>query len=495
MYVKHRWLKNNMIQKREYQESIVKTALKGNTLCVLPTGLGKTAIAAMVAAERVDIGKVLFLAPTKPLVEQHKKTFEKFFKLGLEFDIATGKVQRKKRELIYKKADVIFSTPQTIKNDLLKNIISLKDFSLLIVDEAHRCVKKYAYTFVAKKYIEQALNPLILALTASPGSDMRRVKEIKEKLFITFAEIRTHKDRDVEPYVKRINIEYKMVELNDAILNIKSYLEISLRKRIDRLIKLNVINKTMITRQEIIKLQDEYASSNSEIKYFVLKELAEILKLDHALLTLETQCLYTLSQYFKRLQLQDKKSTKQLLKDDNFIKAVKLTSLLIKKHIEHPKIEKIVDIMENLKNKKVIIFAQYKDTVQAILYALSNVRHCKPIALFGQRHGLKQKEQVNILNEFELGIYNTLVTTSIGEEGLHLGSADVAIFYEPIPSAIRVIQRRGRVGREKEGKVIILITKGTRDEAYYWSAYHKERRMRRLVKSMQYQMSGLKKFF
>ena len=55
----------------------------------------------------------------------------------------------------------------------------------------------------------------------------------------------------------------------------------------------------------------------------------------------------------------------------------------------------------------------------------------------------------------------------------------MVIFYEPVPSAIRSIQRRGRTGRQEKGRVIILMAKGTRDEAYRWVAHHKEKKMYR----------------
>ena len=71
--------------------------------------------------------------------------------------------------------------------------------------------------------------------------------------------------------------------------------------------------------------------------------------------------------------------------------------------------------------------------------------------------------------------------TSISEEGLDLPKVDYAIFYEAVPSEIRAIQRRGRVGRQSTGKIIFLLTKGTRDESYYWSAFHKEKRMKSIL--------------
>jgi ERCC4-related helicase len=95
----------------------------------------------------------------------------------------------------------------------------------------------------------------------------------------------------------------------------------------------------------------------------------------------------------------------------------------------------------------------------------------------GHTTGLNQKEQKKIIEEFSEGTINVLVATSIAEEGLDIPEVSEVIFYEPVPSAIRKIQRTGRTARLAKGSLKILMTKGTRDEAYHWAAYHKERRM------------------
>ena len=114
--------------------------------------------------------------------------------------------------------------------------------------------------------------------------------------------------------------------------------------------------------------------------------------------------------------------------------------------------------------------------------ALSKVSGIVPSRFVGQgsRHkdkGLTQKQQAEILDKFRAGEYNVLVATSVAEEGLDIPSTDMVLFYEPIPSEIRSIQRKGRTGRQQKGRVMVLVTKGTRDEAYYWSSKNKEKRM------------------
>ena len=83
-----------------------------------------------------------------------------------------------------------------------------------------------------------------------------------------------------------------------------------------------------------------------------------------------------------------------------------------------------------------------------------------------------------MVEKFKKGEYNVLVATSVAEEGLDIPATDMVIFYEPVPSEIRSIQRRGRTGRARIGKVVILTIKGTRDIAYLWSSRNKEKKMK-----------------
>ena len=180
---------------REYQKRIADVATSTNTLVVLPTGLGKTIIAIMVAArtlEKYPGSRVMVLAPTRPLVLQHLRAF------GAELTVPagsmaalTGTVDPGEREVIWMRSKVIFATPQTVYNDVSHGRISLRDVALAVFDEAHRSVRDYTYTKLATAYRETAERPLILGLTASPGASKEKVNEIKRNLFIEAVEARS----------------------------------------------------------------------------------------------------------------------------------------------------------------------------------------------------------------------------------------------------------------------------------------------------------------
>jgi Fanconi anemia group M protein len=500
MFVQHPWINPGTIEDRTYQRAIVQTALTGNTLCVLPTGIGKTSIALLVAVERLDAAlkrnepaKVLFLAPTKPLVNQHKETFDRCLKLGPELVAVTGETKPAKRAELYKHGDIIFATPQTIQNDLRRYVLDLRPYHLLVIDEAHRAVRNYAYVYVAKKYLEMATNPLILALTASPGSQRSRIKEIASRLGIQRIEIRDRDARDVKPYVQKMYKQVIELQLPSELQQLITTLRTVRQSRIAKLQAILPNLPSSLSKREILVLQEQLSKSRSPLRWQGLSILAELLKLDHALLLLETQCLYAFKEYATRLAGQDSRATGRLLSDPVVYNTIKKVDELLAAGYEHPKITELKKIVasELAANHRMIIFTQYRDTINKIISELQELHDAKPVAFIGQANkianskGLKQQEQVKIINEFKLGIYNILVATSIGEEGLDIAETDTVIFYEPIPSEIRVIQRAGRTARTRPGKVIILMTKGTRDVAYYWVALHKQKKMKKILDDMQ----------
>ncbi|MEM5804272.1 MAG: DEAD/DEAH box helicase [Candidatus Aenigmatarchaeota archaeon] len=495
------------IELREYQANILKTALERNTLCVLPTGLGKTAIAIMLAAERMERfpgSKTLVVAPTRPLCSQHQKAFQGALDLPKNSVILlTGQITPQARQAYYENAKVICATPQTIQNDLRTGKLNLSDFSLLVVDEVHRAVKKYAYPFVSQLYERTAKNPRILGLTASPGSEETKIKEICRNLSINAVEIRGENDSDVMHYAQHVDAEIVRVELGEEMKLAQERLKSVLKDRIE---KLSRYTAQCRTKRDILDLQKRISRQLQMEKdpslYYAASLAAETIKIWHALELLETQSIGALKGYFDRMAEGRSKATERMLGDDRVRDAIITVQHLYAEGKEHPKIGKLREIVaksiEENKDVKIIVFSQYRDNIEAIYSMLQKVEGCRPAVLIGQAktsdedsvvsRGLKQKEQIDVIKDYEAYVYNVLITTSIGEEGLHLSSADMAIFYEPVPSEIRTIQRRGRVGRTKVGRVVFLITKDTRDEAYYYSARRKEREMKEILTEMREDM-------
>lgn len=495
-----KFLNYEKIKPRLYQEFIASTAVKKNTLCILPTGMGKTLVAIMTAAYRLEKfpkSKILMVAPTRPLVNQHMKTFRKLMNLKeSEFVALTGKIHPSDRKVFYSKGRLFFATPQLIRNDIDNKILDLCDYSLVIVDECHRSRKRYAYTFVIDYYLKQCSNPLILGLTASPGGIKDKIEEVKKNLHIQAVEIRTEKDGDVKPYVQEIQVERIYVELPEELKKIRTLLQEAFSNRLNWLISYRLIPSTRVTKRQLLDLQKDIGKMYEQTKDFMvakaLTKCAQAIKIEHALGLLETQGITPLYKYFLDLKKNKKTvATRNVLSDPKIVEVIKVTKELFVKGIEHPKLDKLIEIInkeiKRKTNTKIITFANYRASVEKIVKLLK-AKGIEAREFIGQAKkrgkGLKQKEQIEILNEFGYEIFNVLVATSVGEEGLDIEEVDLVVFYEPVPSEIRSIQRRGRTGRTRGGRVIFLITKDTRDEGYYWSAYHKERKMKRILKGI-----------
>lgn len=495
---------------RLYQETIFATAANYNTLVVLPTGMGKTNIFLMLAAQRLKSypeSKILLLGPTRPLIEQYYNVFRKHFDIREE-DIAvfTGFVAPEKRAELWKKAKIFFSTPQGLENDIMSNRIKLEEVSLLGVDEAHRAVQDYAYVWIAQQYMKTAKYPRILAMTASPGSDMEKIKEVCGNLSIEKVEVRTENDKDVKPYVQEVEIDWIKVELPEEFKRARDFLISIVKERGEALRKQGVTNLGYMNKTDLLQLQAKLHGqiARGEKDFRNLKAvslLAEIMKVQHALELVETQGSTASYRYIERL-FEEGASTKvkavrNLVSDEKFKNARFLIKKMFEDEIEHPKLEELKRIVSGETEKngsmKIIVFNQYRDSAVKIKDELNKISGVKAKLFVGQMKknetGISQKEQKKMLDEFRAGEINVLVATSIGEEGLDIPQVDLVIFYEPIPSAIRQIQRRGRTGRQDKGRVIILVTKNTRDEAYRWVAHHKEKRMYRNLESIKKNMT------
>lgn len=482
---------------RPYQAVIFSTATQKNTLVVLPTGLGKTAIALLLAARRSLIypkSKIVFLAPTKPLVEQQLDVFKKHLLIeDSSFALFTGAVSPTKREETFLHARFIFSTPQTLENDVLSGRISLKDVSLLIVDEAHRATGDYAYVFLAQEYQKTAQHQRILALSASPGTDKDSIEQVMQNLAIEAIEFRRSTDNDVKPFTQETDVLWLQVTLPEHIQKIVAFLQqiqIDCSKELQQKGFIQDVNT--ISKSKLLQLQNKlHNQAQKEPTIELLQSislLAQSLKLQHALELAQTQSLQAFFMYAKSILTQARstktKAVRNLAADHRFVSAFALARDLLERQVEHPKLTLLISrvhvLLEQNPQAKCIVFSQYRDSAQAIHDALEKM-HISSSLFFGQAKkngvGFSQKQQKEVLQQFSSGAFSVLIATSVAEEGLDIPTVDHVFFFEPVPSAIRTVQRRGRTGRHQKGFVSVLVTKGTRDEAFRWVAHHKEKRM------------------
>jgi Fanconi anemia group M protein len=508
-YIEHPLIIPNTVEARIYQQVLAADVLKkGNTMVVAPTALGKTIVAVLLAADRLNKfknSKVLILAPSKPLTIQHEESFRAF--LNVSSSSITGAVKTDEREKRWNESQVICATPQTVESDLLNKRYSLKDVSLLVFDESHHAVGSYAYVYLGARYMNEGKFPLILGLTASPGSDSDKIKNVCENLYIENIAIKSEDDGDVSPYFNPIEIDWVKVKMSKELIKIKEYLDKTLKHRLKMLKNTNIIPTLSVGKKDILKsrakVQNRIARSSNPAKecYRTMSIITEVINVQHSLELLETQGINPVYQYFEKLRNKPTKAAKNLIKDHDFNLAIRLSKQALNNGWEHPKLKKLMDILQDelhtnenksvLKkskmdkdknNPKIIVFTQFRDTLNMI-HEKCQEEGIKSIKFYGQgisngEKGLTQKEQKQIIKSFKVGSFDVLISTSVAEEGIDIPSVDLVVLYEPVPSEIRMIQRRGRTGRRGQGKMKVLITTGTRDEAYYWSSINKEKKMK-----------------
>jgi ERCC4-related helicase len=499
-YVKHPIIWNRSIEFRLYQKNIADSAQHKNMMVILPTALGKTVISLLVGADilyNYRDRRILIMAPTRPLVSQHMKSFSSVLKISEE-NIAsiTGKILPYARRAVWNRTDIrlVFATPEVVKNDLEEGRLNLKDFGLIVFDEAHRAIKEYAYTFIAKEYINQSSCPYILAMTASPGAERKRIQEVCNNLFIEHIEYRSEDDPDVKPYVNSINVKWEWLNLPEEFRYIVSILRSMLEERLKWLIRNGLLMKSIkwIFKKDLIELGEALRykleltmEEQRGLLYIAILNQSSALTLMYCLELIESQGSHSLKAFLDRINEDGNNTHTFLLKDPRMMEIKTLVDGIVK---EHPKILHLLQLikdhhhlssMNNVSNSpnsnsKILVFTQYRDTAKHIVEVLEK-NGIKTSRFVGQAkrigdEGMKQNEQVAILESFRNGDFDVLVATSIAEEGLDIPEVDLVIFYEPISSEIRYIQRKGRAGRKSSGSVIILATKDTIDMRHLYSS-------------------------
>jgi len=485
------------LERREYQLSSAKEAVTQNTMVVMPTALGKTVIAALVAGYMLlnqRRKRVLMMAPTRPLCEQHKETFGRLFRFpNREIKLLTGMTHPKLRELAWRgSARLMFATPQVVENDLSAGRVDLDQFALLIFDECHRAVKDYAYTEIARRYMEGSSYPIILGLTASPGAMKERLKAIGDSLFIERMIYRSEDDDDVKRYINPVTVEWRKVDLPLAYRPLGDVLRGMLDTKLkwladhDLLSSKNVYRRQLLEAGEEIRRRLQGADAKNRGFYFTaILQQSIALTLFHMYELLTTQGAQTLIPFVERMGEDNKRAHSIIEADPMFRKFKEL--LYGPCNVEHPKVAALIELIRagTTPTSRTLVFTQYRDTASYLVSRLTR-EGIRAERFVGQAtreadQGMSQEVQRLTLDAFKSGALNCLVATSIAEEGLDIPQVDMVVFYEPVPSEIRFIQRRGRTGRRMAGRVFILVAEDTSDVAYMYSSLRKAAAMKKAI--------------
>ncbi|MES3517133.1 MAG: DEAD/DEAH box helicase [Natronomonas sp.] len=491
-----------LLERRRYQLLLAETAAEGHTLVCLPTGLGKTAVSLLVTAERLSAhpdGKSLLLAPTKPLVTQHAE----FYREALELDdedvvVFTGEVRPDDRAELWESARVVCATPQVVENDLVGNRISLADVVHCTFDECHRATGNYAYNYIAERYHADAAEPLVTGMSASPGGDKTEILTVCDNLGLADVAVMTEDDADVAEHTHTTTVEWERVELPETVIEIRDALNEVVADRLERLRELGVTRASdpSLSQGQLNKIRgklQELIDNGDGDGYEGMSAHAEIMKLRRAVELAETQSVESLRRYFER-QREAARSSGASKASQRFVSEPRVKEAMRRAESFddlHPKFRRTRILLAQTlgieNGERVIVFTESRDTAETLTEFLGEHFDTRRFVGQGDKEGsdgMTQTEQAETLDAFRDGEFEVLVSTSVAEEGLDVPDVDLVLFYEPVPKGIRSIQRKGRTGRARDGRVVVLLAEDTRDEAFYWKSKHEEDQMEAELQSL-----------
>ena len=488
------------IEARGYQIAATQACIRCSTLLVMPTGFGKTAVQWNCIADALESGveKIVITAPTVGLVEQQRRMIlERIVIDSAKVRTYTGSDRPAKRGDIWQEATIIIATPQVIRNDVDTGLIRLEHVGLLIIDEAHHAKGNHATAQVADRYQAQSPEPWLVAATASPGSSQNAIRQLWNRLNVNRIFVAKREDDLLKPYAVDMNIATIRVMLDSKTLALLEPLEAHQFEETDALKRQGFLAPTEHLTAGLIEEAAQRASiaiSRRDPRgYDAARRISDVRRMHMLLDLLKTQGLRSARSYLERAdeQLRDgERSTSRFLKKQvihNFRQAVQTMDEC------HPKPAFVSQLVqEHLKkhpDERILIFSEYRDTVDHLVEDLNQIENAVVDRFIGQskrgkREGMSQKQQLEQLERFRNGDINVLVATSVGEEGLDVPSASMVLFYEPVPSAIRSIQRRGRTARESSGSVHVLVANNTRDVHVLHASRNREQRMHNVLARM-----------
>ena len=499
----HNWIypKDDKYPERIYQLEMSESAIMNNTLVSLPTGLGKTLIAAVVMYNYYrwfPEGKVIFCAPTRPLVTQQIQACYKIMGIP-ERQTAeiSGRVPNTSRQKIWDNKRVFFCTPQTLVKDIEEHRCDASKIVCVVMDEAHRATGNHTFALLPNMIEEAGAKFRLVALSATPGTDIKSIQAVVETLKISKIEARTEDDPNVKRYIHNREEEVISVKQPDVIKILDKKLLEFVREPLERLRSVNAASRLMgdsanLSPYAVMKAREEYVQRTGDHRlYHIFEALRSLVDVR---INLKNHGIQYALQNIARKEVEARGPLRSIFHSDSF-KALKVEmqaaagdpTVCLSKN--NPKYEKLTDVLlEHFERKqaigestRAIVFSQLRESVMGIVSMLSskNTRLLKPTPFVGQSRkkesesnpgqevaGMNQAEQQRILKHFNEGIFNILVCTCVGEEGLDIGDVDLIVNFDILKSAIRSIQRTGRTGRKRNGRVIFLVSEGQEERSY-----------------------------
>lgn len=394
--------------------------------------------------------KVVFMAPSKPLVNQQKSAC--FDIVGIpkkETAEMTGKIKKEKRVKLWNEKRLFFCTPQTLESDIEQQTFPAHSIKLIVFDEAHNARGNYAYCQVIKAMRSVQSSFRVLALTATAGKS-KEIIDIIENLLISKIEYREETSLDVRQYTHQKKIECVEVKLSTEINEIIRRFQEFIDPNVRMLREAEIIKTFNLSKGYLVILLSKFNSNNyiseqDKKKYRPI--LSATVGLYNSLEMLQRFGIHLFIKSFRDLDDPEGKRFKYYVNMDpklkqlvheleekygNFFDGIHTSNQLT--DYGHPKFDilktKVQEYFDN-NGAKVIIFSEFRDGTTLINSMLQQLKpKVLSQVLIGQGKAMTQKQQLAIMKEFREGKINTLICTCVGEEGLDIGEVDLVICFD-----------------------------------------------------------------
>ncbi|KAM0283091.1 hypothetical protein ACHAQH_002694 [Verticillium albo-atrum] len=443
---------------REYQIELFERAKRKNIIAVLPTGSGKTLIAALLMRHTLEqeiadrrAGKpkrtAFFLVEKVALALQQHAVLE----CNLEYPVVCvcGDVVKSDwvKESWMKRWDdnmVVVCTAAILQQCLARSFIRMDQINLLVFDEAHHTKGNHPYARIIKDYYitepDKSRRPKIFGMTASPVDALTDVKIAAARLEgLLHSEIATIP----EDSVSFQQVQKEVVEHDCRYLALEPRFMTRLHGKIQEQVRYN---------KNFAKALDNSLEISSSLGSWCVDRFWQFFLTEENLMRMAAQTaqdsIFAHRAETERAAIDE---VRKIIKGHHFPPVTKTL---------HDLSSKVLCLLNHLERRfstptdhKCIVFVEKRNTamILADLFSMPGLgpTYLKPAALIGNPSDsspltMSYKEQVITITKFRRGEYNCLLATSVAEEGIDIADCNIVIRFDLFSSVIQYIQSKGR---------------------------------------------------
>ena len=493
---------------RDYQRELFLSAMSRNTLVYLPTGSGKTLIAAMVLSclKRLNPNKLMvFLVDRVPLAYQ-QSDYIKSQVPDLRVEMLVGEMEPSHRRKIHKliadkEVDLLVLTHQIFLNFLAVTNppVRLTDVSVLVFDEAHHCRSNHLYKQIMAYYknTPNKFKPVVLGLTASPAGENtveRTSLKLEELLENLCCSIATPVLTSGERHVNIPDTLYEVSCMSDRHIDLRGRIENHvecLKTMLDAPGRQTLHDLPLFSpnfRGMLRSLIDSCHGNKKKKKTLIAGEhamhmlsvvdLNEVLGYQHAMECLRDCVCRTI----QAVSPKESALKKLIGSQPTFLALRGLVNSAVQE--DSPVSDRYNTLVKHLKHfvtrtredetSRGIVFVGMRKTAYKLCEQIRTIpdvaKTLNPEPFVGHGQGSYdgmawREEQEDLLKQFRSGVTKLLVCTSVLEEGLDVPECNLVIRFQGAASLRALVQTRGRASRRPDSTFVVICNEKEKEVA------------------------------